>query len=127
MKLSKNAVRILLFAGIAMICFNVIAFVVPFTKTGTFWIGYGFGMLAILLQLVVMKVAFHGTESVRSKFYGFPIARIGVIYGICQIILSITAMALSVFIPSGFRWSFLSSCLQLPPPDVLPQMLCVRR
>ena len=99
MKLSKNAVRILLFAGIALVCFNVIAFLVPFCKTGTFWTGYIFGMLAIVLQLVVMKVAFHGAESVRSKFYGFPIARIGVIYGICQILLSFAAMALSVFIP----------------------------
>ena len=99
MKLSKNAIRILLFAGIALVCFNVIAFVIPLAKNGTFWVSYLFGMLAILLQLVVMKVAFKGAESVRSKFYGFPIARIGVIYGICQILLSFTAMALSPYVP----------------------------
>ena len=99
MKMSKNAVRIFLFAVIALICFNVIALVVPFAKTATFWVGYGFGMLAILLQLAVMKVAFKGAVTVRSKFYGFPIARIGVIYGICQILLSFAAMALSVLIP----------------------------
>lgn len=97
--MSKNSIRILLFAGIALVCFNVIAFAVPFAKTPTFWVSYAFGMLAILLQLVVMKVAFNKTESIRSKFYGFPIARIGVIYGICQILLSFTMMALSPFIP----------------------------
>ncbi len=97
--MSKNALRILLFAGIALVCFNVISFVIPLEKNGTFWVGYIFGMLAILLQLVVMKVAFNGAESIRSKFYGFPIARIGVIYGICQILLSFTAMALSPYIP----------------------------
>lgn len=97
--MSKNALRILLFAGIALVCFNVIAFVIPLEKNGTFWVGYIFGMLAILLQLVVMKVAFNGAESIRSKFYGFPIARIGVIYGICQILLSFTVMALSPYIP----------------------------
>lgn len=99
MKLSKNAVRLLLFAGIALVCFNVIAFVLPVPKNGTFWVSYGFGMLSILLQLVVMKVAFKGDESIRSKFYGFPIARIGVIYGVCQILLSFTSMALAVLIP----------------------------
>lgn len=97
--MSKNAIRILIFAGIALVCFNVISFVIPLERNGTFWVGYIFGMLAILLQLVVMKVAFSGTESIRSKFYGFPIARIGVIYGICQVLLSFTAMALSPFIP----------------------------
>ena len=76
MKLSKNAVRILLFAGISLVCFNVIAFVIPLEKNGTFWVSYVFGMLAILLQLVVMKVAFRDGESVRSRFYGFPVARL---------------------------------------------------
>ena len=99
MKLSKNAVRILLFAGIAVVCFNVISFVLPLAKNGTFWVGYIFGMLAILLQLVVMKVAFKDGESVRSKFYGYPIARIGIVYGICQLLLSFTMMALSPYIP----------------------------
>ncbi len=97
--MSKNALRILLFAGIALVCFNVIAFVIPLEKNGTFWVAYIFGILAILLQLVVMKVAFNGAESIRSKFYGFPIARIGVIYGICQILLSFTVMALSPYVP----------------------------
>ena len=65
MKLSKNAVRLLLFAGIALVCFNVIAFVLPVPKNGTFWVSYGFGMLSILLQLVVMKAAFKGDESIK--------------------------------------------------------------
>jgi len=97
--LSKNAVRVLLFAVIALICFNVIAFVIPVPKNGTFWVSYLFGMLAIALQLVVMRVAFKGKESVRSRFYGFPVARIGIVYGICQILLSVTAMALSKYVP----------------------------
>ena len=73
MKLSKNAVRILLLAGIALVCFNVIAFVLPVPKNGTFWVSYVFGMLAILLQLAVIKVAFKGTESIKSRFYGFSL------------------------------------------------------
>lgn len=99
MKLTKNEIRFLIMIGLSLVAFNVIAFVVPFAKTAVFWIGYGFGMFAILVQILVMKLAFDGAESVRSKFYGFPIARIGVIYLIAQVLLSIGAMALGMFIP----------------------------
>lgn len=97
--MSKNTLRVLMFAGILLVCFNVISFVIPLEKNSTFWIGYVFGMLAILLQLVVMKVAFKGAESIRSKLYGLPIVRIGIIYGVCQILLSFAVMALSPYIP----------------------------
>ncbi len=100
MTLSKNAVRVLIFAVIAIVVFNVVSFAAPFTKAGVFWVSYGFGMAAILMQLIVMKLAFDGTENVRSKFYGFPIARIGLIYGFCQIVLSVAAMAIGQFIPT---------------------------
>lgn len=99
MKLNKNAMKILVFIGIALVVFNVISFVVPFTKSGVFWVSYGFGMSAILIQLAVIKLAFDGTEDIRSKFYSFPIARIGVIYGICQLLLSVASMALGNLIP----------------------------
>lgn len=99
MKLTKNEIRFLIMIGLFLAVFNVIVFVVPFVKNGVFWIAYSFGMVAILVQIIVMKLAFDGTESVRSKFYGFPIARIGVIYLIAQVLLSIGAMALGTFIP----------------------------
>ena len=100
MKLSKNAVRFLIFIGLALLVFNVIAFVVPFAKTGTFWIGYLFGTISILGQIAVMKLAFNGTTTVRSKFYGFPVARIGIIYAVVQVLLSIFVMALAAYIPA---------------------------
>ena len=95
MKLSKNAVRFLIFIGLALLVFNVIAFVVPFAKTGTFWIGYLFGMISILGQIAVMKLAFNGTTTVRSKFYGFPVARIGIIYAVVQVLFFIILFAIA--------------------------------
>ena len=89
MKLSKNAVRFLIFMGLALLVFNVISFAVPFAKTGAFWIGYLFGMIAVLGQIAVMKLAFNGTTTVRSKFYGFPVARIGIIYAVVQKLIGV--------------------------------------
>ena len=97
--MSKNKIRVITFAAIALVVFNVIAFVIPIPKSAVFWVAYIFGMLAIAAQLLFMNVAFSGKEDIRSKFYGFPIARIGVIYGICQLLLSFAAMALGAFIP----------------------------
>ena len=99
MKLGKNGIRFLVSVGILFVIFNVISFAVPFAKSSVFWISYVFGIIAILVQVAVMKIAFSGTDTARSKFYGFPIARIGVVYAIIQIILSILFMALSAFIP----------------------------
>ena len=99
MKLGKNSRRFLVSDGILFVIFNVISFAVPFAKSSVFWISYVFGIIAILVQVAVMKIAFSGTDTARSKFYGFPIARIGVVYAIVQIILSILFMALSALIP----------------------------
>ena len=97
--MSKNKIRVITFAAIALVVFNVIAFVIPIPKSAVFWVAYIFGMLAIAAQLLFMNVAFSGKEDIRSRFYGFPIARIGVIYGACQLLLSFAAMALGAFIP----------------------------
>lgn len=99
MKFSKNVIRFLISIGILLVIFNVITFAIPFAKNATFWISYIFGMIAILVQTAVMKIAFTGTETVKSQFYGFPIARIGVVYAVIQIVLSILFMALGMFIP----------------------------
>ena len=97
--MSKNKIRVIAFAAIALVVFNVIAFVIPIPKSAVFWVAYIFGMLAIAAQLLFMNVDFSGKEDIRSRFYGFPIARIGVIYGACQLLLSLAAMALGAFIP----------------------------
>lgn len=99
MKLSKNAIRFLIVVGILFVVFNVISFAVPFVKTAVFWVSYIFGIIAVLVQIPVMKIAFTDTEDARSKFYGFPIARIGVIYSIIQLILSLIFMGVAVFVP----------------------------
>ena len=100
MKLTKNAIRFMVAIGILIIIFNIVVFTIPFAKTGTFWIAYAFGMIALMIQLAVMKIAFGGANTARSRFYGMPIARIGIIYSVVQVILSLIAMSVSMFIPT---------------------------
>lgn len=70
----------------------------PFAKNGVFWLAYVFGVIAIAAQIYVYPKAFEG-ESARSKFYGFPIAKLSTIYLIVQLILSILCMAISKVLP----------------------------
>lgn len=97
--MKKNTSRFFIVLGIVLVVFSVIAFVVPFNKTASFWMGYIFGVIAIALQLYVFKVAFADGNSAKSKFYGFPIAKIGVFYLIAQLIISIIEMAVASILP----------------------------
>ena len=99
MKLSKNSKRSIAVLLIALAIYNIIAFVVPFNKSVVFWIAYCFGFFAILIQVYVMSVAFKAGSTTKSKFYGYPIARIGIIYVVIQLILSFICMALGEYIP----------------------------
>ena len=104
----KGAVALL----IALVIFVLIAFLVPFPRNGVFWTGFIFGMIAILAQALIWSIAFKGAESARSKFYGVPIARIGTIYLIVQLILSLIAMFLA-WVPAIPAWPFIIVSLLL--------------
>ena len=97
--MTKNLRRGLALLVICAVVFSVIAFAVPFKRGGVFWLSYVCGMFAIGIQLYVTRVAFRGAESVKSRYYGLPVARVGVLYAMIQLILSILFMALAAFIP----------------------------
>ena len=97
MKKTKQRTGIVL--AVVFVVFTVAAFAIPFRKNAVFWLSYVFGAVAIAAQLYVLSVAFVGQESLRSKFYGFPIARVGVVYLIVQLILSLVCMALAAILP----------------------------
>lgn len=98
--MTKNANRGLIVLAIVLAVFSLIAFAVPFAHTAVFWIAYGFGVFAILFQLYIFKTTFAGNCDAKSRFYGFPIARLGIYYLVAQLILSVIEMALAGLIPA---------------------------
>lgn len=99
MKNNMTKIRGFLILILVAIVFSVVAFAIPFARNGVFWSSYIFTMVAILLQAYVFHVAFNKGEPVKSKLYGFPIARIGVIYLIVQLITGILFMAFATVAP----------------------------
>lgn len=97
--MKKDTIRGIVVAAVLLAIYNLIAFVVPFAHTAAFWISYGFTMAAFLVVAAAVYMAFVKDPDAKSRFYGFPIARIGVIYGIAQLIASLVVMALAQWTP----------------------------
>ena len=97
--MKKNAIRWWVLLGVVLVVYNVLAFALPFPKTAVFAVSYLFSMIAILAQIYVIRTAFYRGEGVKSKFYGFPIAKVGVIYLAIQLIGGLVFMALGLAVP----------------------------
>ena len=98
--MKKNINRWWISIAVIFVAYNVIAWVMPVPKTAVFYVSYIFTLSAILAQIYVVKIAFDGEDkSIKSKFYGFPIAKIGIIYAVVQLILGIIFMIAGKVLP----------------------------
>ena len=95
MSFNKNQIRSIVTVVVIFAVYNVLSFVLPFKHTGIFWIGYSFGLVSLIVSLMIFALAFGKDGTAKSRFYGFPIARIGVLYSAAQVPLSFLAMALA--------------------------------
>ena len=97
--MTKNRKRIIIVTAIIFVVFSVIAFAVPFPKGAVFCVTYVFSVISLAVQPFVMHIAFDEGKDINSKLYGFPIARISVVYCIAQTVLSLVFMALGAYVP----------------------------
>lgn len=104
--MKKNSTKGYVILGILFVLVSVIAFAVPAAKTTAFWISYAFTVIAIAAQIVIWKSPLGRAESLKSKFLGFPVVHIGIVYLVVQII----AFAVFLFIPTLPIWSAVVAC-----------------
>jgi len=97
MILTKNRTLSFVAAFIIIAVYNVVVFVIPFSKGCGFWTGYGFSMLALLLTTAVVFYVFE-RKRLRSKVYGLPLIIVARSYLIIQLIVGLLMMILQ-FIP----------------------------
>jgi hypothetical protein len=94
----KNKIRSILVIGILLAVFCVIAFVIPFKREAVFWISFAFAVVAFAAQLYFMKTAMDHGEGAKSRFYGFPILKVGVIWLVVQVFLSLLFIILATYV-----------------------------
>ena len=99
MERKANETRWWIGLGAAAVVYNVIAFALPFGKAAVFFLSWIFTMAALAAQVYVIRIAFFKGEGVKSKLYGFPIARVGLLYLAVQVVLGLIFMALGTVVP----------------------------
>ena len=97
--MKKSNVRFGIVIAILLIIYNLLVFVIPFEQNGVFWLSYGFTLDAFVVASVACVIAFRSGEGITSKFYGFPVAKVGVIYLAIQVVLCFVFMTLSQHTP----------------------------
>lgn len=97
--MKKDVVRGVLSLAVLLVVYNLIVFLIPFHKNSVFWASYGFTLVAFLVTAAAFYIAFFKKTDAKSRFYGFPIAKIGVGYGAVQLVLGLVFMALGKWIP----------------------------
>ena len=98
--MKKDFVRSALCLGVLLMLYILLAFLIPFVKTAVFWFSFAFTLIAFCVTAYALYTAFLKKPDARSRFYGFPIARIGVIYGGGQLAASLLLMALGKWTPA---------------------------
>lgn len=103
--MKKNSTKGYVILGILFTLVSIIAFAVPTLKTATFWIAYVFTAAAFAAQIIIWRTAL-GKEALKSKFLGFPVVHIGIVYAIIQTV----AFAVFLFAPVLPVWSAIVVC-----------------
>lgn len=100
--MKKNTARMLIVAAIAFVIYNVIVFMVPIfdTYSEVFWPSYIFTVIAFVVVGASVYLGVVARPDAKSKFYSFPIAKIGLIYFVIQLIAGLVIMLLGDIIPS---------------------------
>ena len=97
--MKKDTIRGIAALGILLILYILIVFLIPFVKTTVFWVSFVFTLIAFGVVAVSLYIAFVKNPDAKSKLYGFPIAKIGVIYGAAQLLVGLLFMALGKWAP----------------------------
>lgn len=105
--MKKSTLRWWILWGVLLITYNVIVFAVPYQRTGGFWVSYGFTLIAIALQIYVIHTAFPAGGTVKSKLFGFPVAKVGMVYLAAQIATGLLFMAF----PAAPIWLVVVVCV----------------
>lgn len=95
----KATIRGAVGLGVLLILYILIAFLIPFAKTAVFWVSFLFTLIAFGVTAASFYIAFIKNPDAKSKFYGFPIAKIGAVYGLAQLVLGLVFMALGKWAP----------------------------
>lgn len=98
--MTKNSKKYIIAITIFLVLYNVLVWCIPFPKNDlpTFIISYVASIIAFLAQLIIYYIAIHNKDSLKSKLYGWPILKVGYVYGVIQLCITIIFYIIGSFI-----------------------------
>lgn len=97
--MKKENLRAIVVAAVVLIAYNFAVFMIPCWKGGTFWVSWGFTLLSFVISGFAFYSSLLKNPDAKSRFYGFPIAKIALIYLVAQVAVGGISMALGNIIP----------------------------
>ena len=98
--MNKNLKKYIFVTLIICAIYSCLSFIVPFPhKSQTiFWISYIFGFLSIVVQPFIAIYGFKNSETLKSKLYGWPIIKLGYVYLIVQLSITLVSYIVGAFV-----------------------------
>lgn len=97
--MKKDTIRAAAVLAIVLVVYLLIALLAPFMKNGTYWVSFVFSLVSFGVAGAALWFAFLRKGDARSRFYGFPIAKLGVLYFAVQLGLGLVMMILAPLAP----------------------------
>lgn len=107
--MKQNVTKGYLVLFLIFVLISVVSFALPVEKGAAFWVTYAFTLVAIAAQVGIWKRAFAGEGTLKSKFLGIPIAHLGTVYLIVQLV----ALLVFLFIPTLPIWGAVIACVAI--------------
>lgn len=111
MELNKRQKSGIAIFGIIAAVLVLTTLIIPFKKPGASWTMFAFSLISIASGAYICLLAFKNTKDLMSKFYGFPVFRIGVLYVVIQLALTVVIYIIGAFVDVPFWVGFLLSVL----------------
>lgn len=95
--------------AILFVIYNVIAFVIPTTKTSAFWICYAFTVISFAVQAYVWYATIGKKQDLKSKLLGSSVTYISTVYLAIQFV----AFLIFMFVSSAPNWCAILVCVMI--------------
>lgn len=98
MKSTKKVISTILIYVIIAVILTISTLAIPFPKPAASWIVFAFSLGSLIAGCCITLFAFGRSNTLKSKFYGFPVFRIGAFYTIVQLVITLLIYIVGAFI-----------------------------
>lgn len=94
--MNKKMMSLVAVYTITLVAFGILYLVIPFPKTGAYWIEFVFSIIAVCAGCGIGWYSLKN-NGLKSKVYGFPILNIGIAYMAVQLIFAVVIAIVGFF------------------------------